>query len=183
MIVGVPRETKVDEYRVAMLPVGVEELTQQGHRVIVEAGAGLGSGLADHDYLRAGAELVSTPQEVFSRSEMIVKVKEPLEAEWPLIRDGQTLFTYFHFASSSKLTNAMVASGAVCVAYETLRDEQGRLPLLTPMSEVAGRMSIQEGAKFFWSGFSERFDKEFADHVNSVRPLENETWTNPKSGN
>lgn len=148
MIVGVPRETKVDEYRVAMLPVGVEELTQQGHQVIVEAGAGLGSGLADHDYLRAGAELVSTPQEVFSRSEMIVKVKEPLETEWPLIRDGQTLFTYFHFASSLELTNAMVASGAACVAYETLRDEQGRLPLLTPMSEVAGRMSIQEGAKF-----------------------------------
>jgi alanine dehydrogenase len=147
MIVGVPKEIKRDEYRVAMLPVGVEELVRRGHRVLVEVGAGVGSGLADEDYMRAGAELVDVDT-VFGQSDMIVKVKEPLPAEWPRIRPGQVLFTYFHFAASRELTEAMVASGATCVAYETLRDDQGRLPLLTPMSEVAGRMSIQEGAKY-----------------------------------
>jgi alanine dehydrogenase len=148
MIIGVPREIKRDEYRVAMLPVGVEELKRAGHSVLIEAGAGLGSGLPDHEYLRAGAEMVAGPDDIFRRCELVVKVKEPLENEWPLIRPGQTLFTYFHFAASRELTEAMVATGATCVAYETLRDERGRLPLLTPMSEVAGRMSIQEGARF-----------------------------------
>jgi alanine dehydrogenase len=148
MIVGVPKEIKQDEYRVAMLPVGVEELVRRGHTVVVEAGAGLGSGLPDHDYLRVGAELVSSPQEVFARADLIVKVKEPQPTEWPLIRSGQAIFTYFHFAADRPLTDAMLASGAICVAYETLADDQGRLPLLTPMSEVAGRMSIQEGAKY-----------------------------------
>jgi alanine dehydrogenase len=148
VIIGVPAEIKPDEYRVAMLPVGVEELKAAGHTVLVQAGAGLGSGLPDHDYLRAGAELVSGPEEIFSRAELIVKVKEPLPQEWPMLRPGQAVFTYFHFAADRELTEAMLKSGASCVAYETLRDEQGRLPLLTPMSEVAGRMSIQEGAKF-----------------------------------
>jgi alanine dehydrogenase len=148
MIVGVPKEVKLDEYRVAMLPVGVEELVRRGHQVLVEAGAGLGSGLADHDYLQEGAELVSGPAEIFARADLVVKVKEPMPAEWPLIRNGQVLFTYFHFAADRELTDAMLASGATCVAYETLADDQGRLPLLTPMSEVAGRMSIQEGAKY-----------------------------------
>ena len=148
MIVGIPTEVKTDEYRVAMLPVGVEELVERGHKVIVQAGAGLGSGLPDHDYLRAGAELASTAQDVFDSAELIVKVKEPQPQEYALIRDGQSLFTYFHFAASKELTDAMLQSGATCVAYETLRDEAGRLPLLTPMSEVAGRMSIQEGAKY-----------------------------------
>lgn len=148
MIVGVPREVKEDEYRVAMLPVGVEELVARGHRVVVEAGAGLGSGLPDHDYLRAGAELVSSGKEVFDQAELIVKVKEPQTSEWELIRAGQLLFTYFHFAASRELTQAMIDLGASCLAYETLRDPQGRLPLLTPMSEVAGRMSVQEGAKY-----------------------------------
>lgn len=148
MIVGVPTEIKTDEYRVAMLPVGVEELVQRGHRVIVQAGAGLGSGIADHDYLRAGAELVSSGAEVFAAAELVVKVKEPLPEECPSVRPGQILFTYFHFAASQSLTEAMIASGATCIAYETLRDTAGRLPLLTPMSEVAGRMSIQEGAKY-----------------------------------
>lgn len=148
MIIGVPKEIKKDEYRVALLPVGAEEFVRQGHQVLMEAGGGLGSGLADHDYLRAGAELVSSPQEVFERADLIMKVKEPLPAEWPLIRPQQTIFTYFHFAASRELTDAMIASGATCVAYETLKDDLGRLPLLTPMSEVAGRMSIQEGAKF-----------------------------------
>ncbi|MCA9155922.1 MAG: alanine dehydrogenase [Planctomycetales bacterium] len=148
MIVGVPKEIKRDEYRVGILPVGVEQLVEAGHRVLVEAGAGLGSGIPDHDYLRAGAELVAGPQDVFATADLVMKVKEPQSSEWPLIRSGQAIFTYFHFAASRELTEAMVATGATCVAYETLRDEHGRLPLLTPMSEVAGRMSIQEGAKY-----------------------------------
>ncbi|MCR9119650.1 MAG: alanine dehydrogenase [bacterium] len=148
MIVGVPTEIKRDEYRVAMLPVGAEELTRAGHTVVFQAGAGLGSGIADHEYLRAGAELVADANDVFARADLIVKVKEPLPEEWPLIRAGQTLFTYFHFAASEPLTQAMLDSQATCVAYETLRDQRGGLPLLTPMSEVAGRMSIQEGARF-----------------------------------
>lgn len=148
MIIGVPREVKSDEYRIAMLPVGVEELTQRGHTVLIEAGAGLGSGLADHAYLRAGGKLCASAAEIFEKSDLIIKVKEPQPEEWPLIRPGQALFTYFHFAASADLTNAMVESGATCLAYETLRDARGQLPLLTPMSEVAGRMSIQEGAKY-----------------------------------
>jgi alanine dehydrogenase len=148
VIIGVPRETKRDEYRVALLPVGVHELTRAGHEVIVEAGAGLGSGLADHDYLQEGARLAADAGDVFAESDLILKVKEPQPEEYGLLRPGQTLFTYFHFASSQELTEAMVSSGVTCVAYETLRDEHGRLPLLTPMSEVAGRMSIQEGAKY-----------------------------------
>ncbi len=148
MIIGVPAEVKQDEYRVAMLPVGVEVLTSQGHRVVIEAGAGLGSGLADHAYLQAGAELVSSLKEVYAAADLIVKVKEPQVAEFEHIRPGQTLFTYFHFAASRELTEAMVKSGCNCLAYETLEDDRGRLSLLTPMSEVAGRMSIQEGAKY-----------------------------------
>ena len=148
MIIGVPREIKPDEYRVAMLPVGVEEFNRRGHQVLVEAGAGLGSGLADHDYLRQGAELVSDPAEIFTRADMIVKVKEPQPTEWPMIRDGQIVFTYFHFAADRQLTEAVLSSGCTAVAYETLADERGQLPLLTPMSEVAGRMSVQEGAKY-----------------------------------
>ena len=148
MLIGVPREIKRDEYRVAMLPVGVEELTAAGHRVLIEAGAGVGSGLADAEYADVGAEIVSGPADIYGHADLIVKVKEPLPPEYPLIRRGQAIFTYFHFAADRGLTEAMLASGATCLAYETLRDSQGRLPLLTPMSEVAGRMSIQEGAKY-----------------------------------
>ena len=148
MIIGVPREIKSDEYRVAMLPVGVDELTRRGHQVLVEAGAGLGSGLADHEYLQHGCEMISDPAEIFARSDMIVKVKEPQPSEWSLIRAGQIVFTYFHFAADRDLTEAVLQTGCSAVAYETLADERGRLPLLTPMSEVAGRMSIQEGAKY-----------------------------------
>jgi len=144
----VPKEIKRDEYRVAILPVGVEELVRAGHQVLVEEHAGLGSGLTDPAYQTAGAEIVASAAEVFGRAEMILKVKEPLAAEWPLLRAGQTMFTYFHFAADRELTEAILASGITAVAYETLRDDQGRLPLLTPMSEVAGRMSIQEGAKY-----------------------------------
>jgi len=147
MIIGVPRETLVDEYRVALLPVGVEELTRCGHTVIVEPGAGLGSGISDHEYLKQGAEMAEV-NDLFERAEMIIKVKEPQPAEWDKIQPQQVIFTYFHFAANRELTEAMMQSGATCVAYETLRDENGLLPLLTPMSEVAGRMSVQEGAKY-----------------------------------
>jgi alanine dehydrogenase len=148
MIIGVPAEVKSDEYRVSMLPVGVEELVARGHRVIVQTSAGLGSGLSDHEYLRAGAEMAASGSDVFAQADLIVKVKEPQPEEYALIREGQTLFTYFHLAASRQLTDAMVSSGATCFAYETLRDQKGDLPLLTPMSEVAGRMSIQQGAKY-----------------------------------
>jgi alanine dehydrogenase len=148
VIVGVPKEIKRDEYRAALLPVGAEELVRSGHRVLVEQGAGLGSGLTDPQYVRAGAEVVASAREIFAAADMIVKVKEPLESEWALMRPGQIVFTYFHFAADRRLTEAVIATGATAVAYETLRDDQGRLPLLTPMSEVAGRMSIQEGAKY-----------------------------------
>ena len=148
MIIGVPREIKRDEYRVALLPVGVEELVRSGHKVLVEAGAGLGSGLADAEYQEQGAELVSGAKEILERADLVMKVKDPQPSEWPMIRPGQVLFNYFHFAASRELTEAMLASGATCVAYETLRDSRGGLPLLTPMSEVAGRMSIKEGAKY-----------------------------------
>lgn len=148
MIVGVPKEIKRDEYRVAMLPVGVEELTRAGHRVLIEAGAGLGSGIPDERYAENGATLVSGPDELFAAADMIVKVKEPLAPEWPRLRPGQVVFTYLHFAADRALTEAVLATGCTAVAYETLRDDRGQLPLLTPMSEVAGRMSIQEGAKY-----------------------------------
>ena len=148
MIIGVPKEIKRDEYRVAMLPVGVEELTRAGHRVLLQQGAGLGSGIPDELYLEHGAILVENAAAIFAEAELVVKVKEPLPSEWPLLRRGQVVFTYFHFAADRQLTEAMLASGCTAVAYETLRDDHGRLPLLTPMSEVAGRMSIQEGAKY-----------------------------------
>lgn len=148
MIIGLPKETKLDEYRVALLPVGVEELTRAGHRVLVQKGAGAGSGLLDEVYLEYGAILCETAEEVWSQAELIIKVKEPLPAEWPLLRRGQIVFTYFHFAASSALTKAVVDSGITAVAYETLRGRKGDLPCLTPMSEVAGRMSIQQGAKY-----------------------------------
>jgi len=148
MIVGVPKETKRDEYRVGLLPVGVEELTRSGHRVLVEAGAGLGSGLADRDYVKHGAELVTGPERIYGEADLVVKVKEPQPDEIPRLRHGQIVFAYFHFAADRQLTEAVLHSGCIAVAYETLRDDRGRLPLLTPMSEVAGRMSIQEGAKY-----------------------------------
>jgi alanine dehydrogenase len=156
MIVGVPKEIKTDEYRVAMIPVGVEELTRAGHRVVLQAGAGQGSGIADDDYALHGAEIVPEADEVWRRADMTVKVKEPLPNEWPLMRRGQIVFTYFHFAADEKLTRAVMQSGITAVAYETIRDARGQLPLLTPMSEVAGRMSIQEGAKYLERPFEGR---------------------------
>src|SRR4051794_40826410 len=148
MIVGGPREIKADEYRVALFPVGAEELTGAGHTVLVESGAGLGSGIADAQYEAAGATIVAEAAAVWARAELVAKVKEPQPEEWPRLRPGQVVFTYFHFAADEPLTRAVLASGITAIAYETLRDPRGNLPLLTPMSEVAGRMSIQEGAKY-----------------------------------
>ena len=148
MIVGVPKEIKSDEYRVAMLPVGAEELTQAGHTVLVESGAGLGSGIGDSLYEAAGAKIVDGPSTIWKTADLVVKVKEPQPSEWPSLREGQVLFTYFHFAADEALTKAVIGSRITAIAYETIRDARGGLPLLTPMSEVAGRMSVQEGAKF-----------------------------------
>ena len=148
MIVGVPAEIKDDEYRIAMLPVGVELLIQNGHKLVLEKSAGLGSGYEDKQYADAGATIVENHADVFSQADLIVKVKEPIGPELELMRQGQTLFTYFHFASSRPLTQACLKAGITAMAYETLVDEKGQLPLLTPMSEVAGRMSVQEGAKY-----------------------------------
>ena len=148
MIVGVPKEVKPDEYRVAMIPAGVEELTRNGHTVLIQTGAGLGSGITDDEYARNGAELVPAAADIWRRADLIVKVKEPLPEEWPHMRAGQTVFTYFHFAADEKLTHACLKAGITAVAYETIKDAKGTLPLLTPMSEVAGRMSIQQGAKY-----------------------------------
>lgn len=148
MLVGVPTEVKNNEYRVAATPACVEALVAACQQVLVQAGAGVESGFTDDFYLRAGAEVVDTAEEVWARAEMVLKVKEPVASEWPLLRDGQVVFTYFHFAASRALTAAVVDSGCVAVAYETVESADGDLPLLTPMSEVAGRMSIQAGAKY-----------------------------------
>jgi alanine dehydrogenase len=147
MIIGVPKEIKEQEQRVALLPSGTNELTKHGHSVLVEKDAGLGSGYPDQDYVKAGAEIVDQAKEVFSRADLIVKVKEPLKAEFPLLRRGQILFTYLHLAASKSLTEALLKSGVTGVAYETIQVDH-RLPLLEPMSEIAGRMSVVMGANF-----------------------------------
>jgi alanine dehydrogenase len=148
MIVGVPKEVKESEYRVALVPAGAEALTEAGHTVLIEAGAGEGSAVTDEEYGEHGATVIADAAEIYARADLIVKVKEPLPEEYPLIRPGQVLFTYFHFAADEGLTRAMLERRAVCLAYETLKLEDGSLPLLTPMSEIAGRMAIQEGAKY-----------------------------------
>jgi alanine dehydrogenase len=148
MIIGVPKEIKNNENRVALTPAGVAELKNNGHSVYVQATAGEGSGFADEEYTAAGAVILPTIEEVYSIAEMIIKVKEPIASEYPLIKKDQLLFTYFHFASSEPLTHAMIERQAICLAYETVEKTDRSLPLLVPMSEVAGRMSIQEGAKY-----------------------------------
>ena len=148
MIVGIPKEIKNNENRVGMTPSGVSELTKHGHTVYVQQSAGINSGFSDEDYTSAGAQILPTIEAVYEIAEMIVKVKEPIKPEYKLIKKGQLLFTYFHFASDRELTMAMIESGAICLAYETVEKPDHSLPLLVPMSEVAGRMSIQEGARF-----------------------------------
>jgi alanine dehydrogenase len=148
MIVGILKEIKAEENRVCMTPAGVEVMKQNGHTLLVEQTAGIGSGFADDTYVRAGAEIVNTPQEIYKRADMVMHVKEPLPPEYPLIRKEQIVFTYLHLAAAEKLTHALIQSGAVGIAYETIQKNDGSLPLLTPMSEVAGRMAIQQGAKY-----------------------------------
>lgn len=148
MIIGVPKEIKNNENRVALTPAGVTELRKHGHTVYVQAEAGKGSGFTDEQYTQAGASILPTIEEVYGIAEMIIKVKEPIASEYPLIKENQLLFTYFHFASSEPLTHAMIERKAVCLAYETVEKTDRSLPLLVPMSEVAGRMAIQEGAKY-----------------------------------
>ncbi|MEQ8765832.1 MAG: alanine dehydrogenase [Planctomycetota bacterium] len=146
MIIGVPKEIKNSEHRVGMVPGGAHALVASGHTVLVQRGAGLGSGITDDEFVDAGAKIVDSASAVYGEAYMIVKVKEPLPDEYGLIRKGQTVFTYFHFAASRELTEAMMKSGGTCIAYETIEGKNSTLPLLTPMSEVAGRMSIQVGA-------------------------------------
>ncbi len=148
MIVGILKEIKVEENRVCMTPAGVEVMKNNGHQVLVETTAGVGSGFSDADYIRAGAEIATGPEEVYATAEMVMHVKEPQPNEYPLIREGQILFTYFHFAASEELTRAMIDRKAICIAYETIVNPDGSLPLLTPMSEVAGRMAAQQAAKY-----------------------------------
>jgi alanine dehydrogenase len=147
MIIGIPKEIKEQEQRVALLPSAASQLTRRGHSVVVQKNAGIGSGYPDDDYVKAGAEIVDQAKEVFARADMIVKVKEPLEAEFPLLRKGQILFTYLHLAASKSLTQALLKSGVIAIAYETIQVNH-RLPLLEPMSEIAGRMSVVMGANF-----------------------------------
>lgn len=148
MIIGVPKEIKANENRVALTPAGALELVKRGHTVYVETNAGTGSGFEDSDYLEAGAHILGSADEVWAIAEMIMKVKEPIAEEYGRCRENQLIFTYFHFASSEELTKAMIKSGAICLAYETVETKDRQLPLLIPMSEVAGRMAIQEGAKY-----------------------------------
>jgi alanine dehydrogenase len=148
MIIGVPKEIKNNENRVAVTPAGVTEFKKHGHTVYVQATAGEGSGIADEDYVQAGAQILPTIKDVYAIADMIVKVKEPIQEEYELIKKDQLLFTYFHFASYEPLTHAMIKSGSVCLAYETVEKADRSLPLLVPMSEVAGRMAVQQGAKY-----------------------------------
>ncbi|MCX8005311.1 MAG: alanine dehydrogenase, partial [Burkholderiaceae bacterium] len=147
MLIGVPKEIKIHEYRVGMTPAAVREAVAHGHSVLVQTQAGAGIGATDEDYRRAGAEIVAGAEEVFARAELVVKVKEPQPAEWPLLRAGQVLFTYLHLAADSPQAQALMRSGAVCIAYETVTSPAGGLPLLAPMSEVAGRLAVQAGAR------------------------------------
>jgi alanine dehydrogenase len=148
VIIGVPKEIKTNENRVALVPAGAELFATNGHAVVVEKGAGQGSGFTDEQYVAAGAEIQDSADLVWARAEMVMKVKEPIESEWPRMRPGQVIYTYFHFAAAEELTRAVIASGAIAIAYETVQLANGELPLLTPMSEVAGRMAVQEGAKY-----------------------------------
>jgi alanine dehydrogenase len=156
MIVGVLKEIKEEEYRVSMTPAGVEEMLQKGHQVLVEKNAGTGSGFPDESYRDAGAEIVADPKDIYDRSDMVMHVKEPMPSEYDLIRKDQIVFTYLHLAANVELTKALMKSGAVNIAYETIQKEDGSLPLLTPMSEIAGRMSVQEGAKYLEKPFGGR---------------------------
>ncbi|MEI2721336.1 MAG: alanine dehydrogenase [Gemmatimonadales bacterium] len=148
MLIGVPKEIKTNENRVGLVPSGVEALVREGHKVQVETGAGIGSGFSDQNYVAAGATIAPDADATWANADMIIKVKEPIAVEWPRMRPGLVMYTYFHFAADEPLTRAVMKSGAIAVAYETVQLPGGQLPLLTPMSEVAGRLAVQEGAKY-----------------------------------
>lgn len=148
MIIGVPKEIKKEEYRVAILPSTTKKLVERGHQILIEKRSGVGAGIKDEDYQREGAEILATGEEVFKKADLIVKVKEPQEAEYPFLREGQIVFTFFHFASSHQLTEAMIKRKIIAFAYEVVEEDDGSLPILTPMSEVAGKLAPQEGAKY-----------------------------------
>ncbi len=148
MLIGILKEIKTEENRVCMTPAGVEVMIANGHSVMVEKDAGVGSGFADAAYIDAGAEMIATPKEIYDRADMVMHVKEPLPPEYDMIREDQIVFTYLHLAADEQQTNALIKSKAICIAYETIQKPDGTLPLLTPMSEVAGRMAIQQGAKY-----------------------------------
>jgi alanine dehydrogenase len=148
MRIGIPKEIKTNENRISLVPAGVEELVSCGHTVMVETGAGAGSGISDELFIAAGAVIAKDAGAIWAESDLIVKVKEPIEPEWKRIKPGQIIFTYFHFAANEQLTRAHIASGAICIAYETVELPSRELPLLTPMSEVAGRLAVQEGARY-----------------------------------
>jgi len=148
MIVGIPKEIKAEENRVSMTPAGVEVMKQNGHTVLVEKDAGIRSGFEDTAYVKAGADMIGDPREIFKRSELILRVKEPLASEYALLQEGQVYFSYLHLAASEQVTHALIKTGSIYIAYETIQKADGSLPLLTPMSEVGGRMAIQQGAKY-----------------------------------
>lgn len=148
MLIGVPKEIKTNENRVGLVPSGAEALVANGHQVFIETTAGEGSGFSDADYVAVGAQILPTADAVWAKAEMIIKVKEPIKVEWPRMKKGQVLYTYFHFAADELLTRAVMDSGAIAIAYETVQLPSGQLPLLTPMSEVAGRLAVQSGAKY-----------------------------------
>src|SRR4030043_1561767 len=148
MVIGVPKEIKPEENRIAIVPGGVETLVHKGHKVIIEKGAGLGSGFDDEEYIRAGAQIFDRHEDVFDNAELVLKVKEPLPEEYGLLKAGQILFTYLHLAASEELTRNLQERKIIGIAYETVQSEDGFLPLLAPMSEIAGRMAPQEGAKY-----------------------------------
>lgn len=156
MIVGVPKEIKPEENRVAIVPGGVETLVKRGHKVIIEKNAGVGSGFTDEEYTKAGAKIVERHEDIFYEADLILKVKEPLPEEYKLLSEGKILFTYLHLAASEELTKSLIKSGAICIAYETVQTDDGFLPLLAPMSEIAGRMAPQEGAKYLEKPFGGR---------------------------
>ena len=170
MKIGVPKEIKVQEYRVGLTLEGVDALSKQGHQIYLESTAGEGSGFSDDAYKTAGATILDTAQQVYEIADMIIKVKEPLAAEYPLIKSGQILFTYFHFAASKELTEAMIKSNSVCIAYETVELSDGSLPLLIPMSEVAGRMAINVGAYYLGKPFGGK--GKLLGGVPGVKPAE-----------